>query len=103
MVLEATPLETALARALEKNPMNIRYHAVRLLAELNVGRSLTEKEIYRLVGKIQNSFPRVRPGGFKKWPDEETEFIAENYDSTREGVEILRILHRAGLTLGEGM
>ena len=91
-VLNATLLETKLAEALGKTPLNIRYSATRVLAELLLGRTLTKKEILRLNSKICNSFPRDRKnGGYVRWVEDPLD------DNVRAGREILKIIERARL------
>ena len=91
-MLEATQLETDLAKALDKTPMNIRYYATRFLAELLVGRNLSKEERQRLSSKIGNSFPRDRNnGGYVVWSEQPI------VDNVRAGGEILKIIERSRL------
>lgn len=95
MVLYATELELKLSEAIDKNPRSVRLYSTRLLAELILGRRLTQKEARKLNSKVCNSFPRNYDGpGYKLInqdgaPKEPLGFI-----------EILRVLDRANLIPG---
>ena len=72
-----------------KRPQGVRYAAARLLAELELGRTLTREEVARVTSKVNNSFPRNSRGpGYL--------YTAEPAASNKEsGIELYKILDRA--------